>query len=113
MSFLEAMAMGLCVVAPRAPTMSEYIEDGVNGLLYDPERPEALDFSRASALGAAARLSCEVGRATWIDSIPRIAAFLEEPVPGYRPKSHPAIVAKGRLIAAARRVYRAMKRIVQ
>jgi len=112
MSFLEAMAMGLCVVAPRAPTMSEYIEDGVNGLLYDPERPEALDFSRASALGAAARLSCEIGRASWIDSIPQVAAFLEEPVPGYRPKFHPAIVARGRLITAARRLYRALKRVV-
>ncbi len=31
MSFLEAMAMGLCVVAPRGPTMSEYIENGRNG----------------------------------------------------------------------------------
>jgi hypothetical protein len=112
MSFLEAMAMGLCVVAPRAPTMSEYIEDGVNGLLYDPARPEALDFSRATSLGAAARVSCETGRAKWIEAIPQIVAFLEEPMPGYRPRFHPVIEAKGRGIAAARRIYRALKRIV-
>lgn len=34
MSFLEAMAHGRCVIAPNMPTMSEYIIDGVNGLLY-------------------------------------------------------------------------------
>jgi len=109
MSFLEAMAMGLCVVAPRAPTMSEYIEDGVNGLLYDPDRPEPLDFSRVASLGAAARVSCETGRGKWIETIPQIAAFLEEPVAGYRPRFHPVIVAKGRGLAIARRIYRVLK----
>jgi glycosyltransferase involved in cell wall biosynthesis len=34
MAFLEAMSRGLCVVAFDAPTMNEYIIDGVNGLLY-------------------------------------------------------------------------------
>jgi glycosyltransferase involved in cell wall biosynthesis len=34
MGFLEAMARGLCVVAFDAPTMNEYLKDGVNGLLY-------------------------------------------------------------------------------
>lgn len=35
MSFLEAMAMGRCVIAPDNPTMNEYIEDGITGILYD------------------------------------------------------------------------------
>lgn len=35
MSFLEAMAMGRCVIAPNLPTMNEYITDGQTGLLYD------------------------------------------------------------------------------
>ena len=113
MSFLEAMAMGLCVVAPRAPTMSEYIEDGVNGLLYDPDVPEPLDFSRAAALGAAARLSCKAGRAAWARAAQQIATFLEEPTLGYRPKFHPVIMAKGRGIAVARKVYRFMKRVAR
>ena len=111
MSFLEAMAMGLCVVAPRAPTMSEYIQDGVNGLLYDPNRPEPLDFSRADALGAAARSACEKGRVAWQDASPLIASFLEEPAPGYKPRFHPVVVVKGRATAAARKVYRFMKRV--
>lgn len=35
MSFLEAMALGSCVVAYDAPTMNEYIEHGKNGLLFN------------------------------------------------------------------------------
>ena len=35
MSFLEAMAMGRCVIAPDCPTMNEYIVSGENGYLYD------------------------------------------------------------------------------
>lgn len=35
MSFLEAMAMGKCVIAPDHPTMNEYIKHGFNGYLYD------------------------------------------------------------------------------
>lgn len=34
MSFLEAMAMGRCVVSPDHATMTEYIKDGVNGFIY-------------------------------------------------------------------------------
>lgn len=35
MSFLEAMAMGRCVIAPNYPTMNEYIVSGKNGYLYE------------------------------------------------------------------------------
>lgn len=35
MSFLEAMAMGRCVIAVNHPTMNEYIVDNQNGLLYN------------------------------------------------------------------------------
>lgn len=34
MTFLEAMAMGMCVVAENAPTANEYITSGQNGILY-------------------------------------------------------------------------------
>jgi hypothetical protein len=37
MAFLEAMASGLCVVAPNLPTMNEYIANGTNGILYSFE----------------------------------------------------------------------------
>ncbi len=35
MGFLEAMALGRCVIAPDNATMNEYIQDGYNGYLYN------------------------------------------------------------------------------
>ena len=42
MSFLEAMALGRCVIAPNFPTMNEYIIDKETGLLYDYKNPVPL-----------------------------------------------------------------------
>lgn len=42
MSFLEAMALGRCVIAPDSPTMNEYIINGETGLLYDYQNPVLL-----------------------------------------------------------------------
>ncbi len=39
---LEAMSCGRVVVAPRIPGITELIEDGRTGCLYDPESPEDL-----------------------------------------------------------------------
>jgi len=66
MAMLEAMAMGMCVVAPRRPTMNEYIHHNVNGLLYDIENPQPLDFSCAEKLGRTARQCIEEGRIKWL-----------------------------------------------
>jgi glycosyltransferase involved in cell wall biosynthesis len=65
MSFLEAMARGQCVVAPDAPTMSEYMTHGVSGLLYDESDPQPLDLSNAAEIGAGARRKVERGFAHW------------------------------------------------
>lgn len=39
MSFLEAMAMGRCVIAPDSATMNEYIQPNKTGILYNIEHP--------------------------------------------------------------------------
>lgn len=61
---LEAMAVGLPVVATRVGGVPELVESDVNGLLVEPDRPDSmaaavLDLmshpARASALGQAAR----------------------------------------------------------
>jgi hypothetical protein len=38
MAFLEAMAMGMCVVAENQPTANEYMLSGKNGILYGGDR---------------------------------------------------------------------------
>jgi glycosyltransferase involved in cell wall biosynthesis len=77
MGFLEAMALGHCVVAPDAPTMNEYIEHGVTGLLYDPNDPRPLDFGEAARIGATARERMREGRARWLRAERDLVAYVE------------------------------------
>lgn len=79
MAFLEAMASGLCVVAPDFPTMNEYIAGGTNGLLYSPDNISPLDFSRARDMGAKARETVERGFADWQSSLTDLKEFLVTP----------------------------------
>lgn len=79
MSFLEAMARGLCVVAPDAPTMNEYISHGRNGLLYAPAAPAPRDFARAREIGARAREDIARGHARWTAALPALMDFLTTP----------------------------------
>ncbi len=65
MSFIEAMTMGQCVVAPNSPTMNEYIVNGETGLLYDIDSMKALDFSNAASMGRRAREYCAEGFLRW------------------------------------------------
>lgn len=92
MAFLEAMARGLCVVAPDAPTMNEYVSHGSNGLLHGPGWRGPLDFSQARSIGAAARDSIMRGRAGWDAGIPALLDFITTPTA--------AIASRGALVAA-------------
>ncbi len=40
MSYLNEMAKGKCVITPDFPTHSEYVEHGVTGFLFDPQKQE-------------------------------------------------------------------------
>jgi glycosyltransferase involved in cell wall biosynthesis len=113
MSYLEALSWGLCVVAPDAPTMNEYIVNGVNGILYDPNKPVPLDFSNHQALGRAAREACAGGRRAWEAAFGDIKRFLETPLSSFAMPSHPLISMKKRGYAALRSVYRIGKRLIK
>lgn len=83
MTFLEAMAMGMCVVAENQPTADEYITSGVNGILYQgddvqlllPPRFVAADLER---MGHAARE--QIGRLhrEWRENRPAIGAHAQQ-----------------------------------
>jgi len=79
MSFLEAMSMGKCVVAPGNPTMNEYITHNKTGLLYDPNDPQPLDFSIAESLGKNARKYIEESYKKWNFNKNELMNFIETP----------------------------------
>ena len=97
MSFLEAMASGLCVVAPDRPTMNEYISSGTNGLLYASDRGTPLDFSDARRIGARARESIERGHQRWLTGIPALLDFIVTPTKTVRAWEKAVIPAGNRL----------------
>jgi phosphatidyl-myo-inositol dimannoside synthase len=63
--FLEAMFYGKCCVGARAGATPEVIEDGVTGMLVDPDKPEELVESVVSLLSSASKRKQmgEAGRA--------------------------------------------------
>lgn len=76
MAFLEAMAMGLCVVAPNHETMNEYIVDGSDGLLYDPKTPAKIDCTRVRELGRAAMQRIEMLYRDWNERADLLSSFI-------------------------------------
>ena len=75
MSFLEAMAMGLCVVAADTPTMNEYIVHGHNGLLYNRANPREIDLSGFRAMGQTAKDEARAGHETTQRSFAEMAMW--------------------------------------
>jgi glycosyltransferase involved in cell wall biosynthesis len=65
MSFLEAMAKGMCVVACDNSTMNEYIKDGINGYLYNLDNPRAINLQKFWKVGQKARDTIEKGHYQW------------------------------------------------
>ncbi len=67
MSFLEAMAMGQCVIGNNDATMNEYIRHEDTGHLFDLQNPKILDFSQLESVMLRSR-----GRSTcWICAVER------------------------------------------
>lgn len=86
MAFLEAMAMGKCVVAANNSTMNEYIDHGATGLLYDPDRPDALDLSRSAEIGSNAAEFIAWGHRRWLESQAELLDFIAAESPGLHRK---------------------------
>lgn len=80
MSFLEAMAMGKCVVANNKPTMNEYITDGETGILYDLNHIEPLKAFNAYEIGQKAYAFIQKGYQQWEKEKSNILVWMDEPV---------------------------------
>ncbi len=94
MSFLEAMALGKCVVAPDRPTMNEYIRHGDNGLLYQLKHPQPLDFSDLENICQRAQQFAQEGAEKWLQARTELADFAKpRAVPGPLLASHAVPVA--------------------
>lgn len=80
MSFLEAMAMGKCVVASDDTTMNEYIVHGENGLLYDYKRPVPLKLYDIRRIQKNTIRYIKKGYLKWEKEKWKILDWIEQPV---------------------------------
>lgn len=77
-SFLEAMSMGMAVIATNAPTMNEYIINGENGILVDKNQGNRIyDYKEIVEIAANARKSCSVGYQKWTNDSKKINDFIK------------------------------------
>ena len=77
MSFLEAMAMCKCVVAHNDATMNEYIDDGVNGILFDANAPLAISVDAIDRVRQNLRNSVALMNSNWQKDASEIAKFIK------------------------------------
>jgi glycosyltransferase involved in cell wall biosynthesis len=85
-SLLEAMASGCFPVAGRLDSVAEWVTDGVNGLLCDPDDPRSIADRLLTALGdeslrhsaAAANRDIISSRAEYDSSMDRAVEFYEQ-----------------------------------
>lgn len=90
MSFIEAMAMGMCVAAPNEPTMNEYIRHGVNGLLYDYDDLRPLDFSGFKTIGRNAHEFVKENYKKWSGAEEEIVNYIAGGTAGEKENPAPA-----------------------
>ena len=87
---LQAQAMGKPVIATRTPGMSDYVLDGVTGMLVEPNNPRAMalaiqslwnDPSKATAMGQRARqwIQANFSLDTWLDEAATLVGATRKP----------------------------------
>jgi len=76
MVFLEAMAMGKCVVANDDATMNEYITDGENGILCNVSMPLRIDENIVARVMENVGTHSEILRTAWLDDAKKICDFV-------------------------------------
>lgn len=90
MGFLEAMAMGKCVIVNNDATFNEYVRDGISGILIDYRNPdvsrEKVEKADIAAIQREAYYQSLEGRRKWEEEYePRILSFIEDTINEFRP----------------------------
>ena len=100
MAFLEAMAMGMCVVSENQPTANEYILSGQNGILYggDKEKiyqPRRVESAEMARMGREARETIRRIHGEWLTKKAEIGRCVEAMLQRrMEPKAPPAGLLK-------------------
>lgn len=81
MSFLDAMACGLIVIAADYPTMNEYIFDGKNGILFDRYSPRRVSLENTSGMRNELQTYMTTGYAKWESEKHQILGVLRRSCP--------------------------------
>ena len=81
MAFLEAMAMGKCVVAYNDATMNEYIKDGETGILFEEDGIEAIDESKTAVVRRKLLSDVSYLRSRWMADALKINSFIAAQAP--------------------------------
>ena len=76
MTFLEAMAMGKCVVAHNDATMNEYISNEENGILFNANAPQAISFDMVNHVLQNVASFAQNLRARWLSDSQKINSFI-------------------------------------
>lgn len=80
LSFLEAMAKKMAVVAPNIPTMNEYITNNISGYLYDLNNPQPINLKNHLKIAQEARKTISRGWQKWQKNKGRVLIQLQKPV---------------------------------
>ncbi len=75
-SFLEALALGKIVISYHGATMNEYIQDGVNGHLFNKNGPISKAWPPPAELKEKVLETAEFAYARWLRDREKLKAFL-------------------------------------
>lgn len=80
LSFLEAIAMGQCVLGNDDATMNEYINHSDNGYLFNLKHPQIIDFSNIKEIINRSKETALRGYLDWENDKEKIIKFITSPL---------------------------------
>lgn len=88
LSFIEAISRGNVIAAYDAPTMNEYIENGIDGILFSENTFPKKTFSLAQlkSMQKKSIKKAAAGYEAWENSLDFIRNFITKPLADYIPK---------------------------